>query len=336
MNLKKRVFITATGIIVIALAFVVCYAINTDEKINEEVKIPEYYNNTLATPYVPAELSFAGEKVPMDIYWVHENLEKELIIIAYQHSKTLHTFKRSPRFFPVIEKILKEEGVPEDFKYLCVAESNLENVISPAKATGYWQFLESTGKSFGLTINEDVDERYDLEKSTRAACKYLRGCKGRLGSWALAAAAYNMGEAGLSKNMEKQQTNIYWDLYLNQETSRYLYRILAYKMIFEYPQQYGVKLCKADLYYPVPFKEYKVEEAIPDLYKFAQNQGVTYLELKTLNPWLRNSKLTIGAQQYTIKLPEKPKTKFTELFNNVDKPCELLGDSMFHVKNRVD
>ena len=274
------------------------------------------YNNIITSPYIPEKITFAGEEVPLEIYWVRERLDRELINVVYQHSRTLQTFKKTPRFFPVIEKILKEEEIPDDFKYLCVAESNLENVISPAKATGYWQFLESTGKSFGLQINDEIDERYDLEKSTKAACKYLKDSKKNLGNWALAAAAYNMGEGRLKRNKETQQTNDYWDMYLNEETSRYLYRILAYKIVLENPEKYGLIVKKNDFYHPVPCDEVKIDKSIPDLETFALEKKITYLELKTLNPWLRNSKLTVSNKEYYIKIPRKSKNSYKELIDN--------------------
>ena len=273
----------------------------------------EHYSNVIAAPYIPTEITFAGEKVPLEVYWVRERLDRELINVVYQHSRTLQTMKRTPRFFPVIEQILKEEGVPDDFKYLCVAESNLENVISPAKATGYWQFLESTGKGFGLQISDEVDERYDLEKSTRAACQYIKDSKKNLGNWALAAAAYNMGEGRLKNNKITQQTNDYWDMYLNEETSRYLYRILAYKIVFENPKEYGLKVEKNDLYYPVPCNEINIDKSIPSLEDFALENEITYLELRMLNPWLRSSKLTVNHKEYKVKIPKKSKNSYKEL-----------------------
>ena len=311
--MKKNFWIT---FIILALAFLMLALTTVESK--EEVSIqsendPEYYSNVIASPYIPDKITFAGEDVPLNIYWVRERLDRELINVVYQHSRTLQTLKKTPRFFPIIEKILKEEKVPDDFKYLCVAESNLENVVSPAKASGYWQFLEGTGKSFGLQINEEVDERYDLEKSTRAACQYLKENKERLGNWALAAAAYNMGAGNLKKNMASQQTNDYWNMYMNEETSRYIYRILAYKVVFENPDKYGLKVRKEDLYYPVPCEEVSVEQPIPDLNVFALEKGITYLELKMLNPWLRNSKLTIHAKDYSIKIPKKSKNSYLEL-----------------------
>ena len=222
--------------------------------------------------------------------------------ICYQHSTTLLCLKRARRYFPVIEKILKEDTVPEDIKYLCVAESSLSNAVSPAKAVGFWQFLEATAKSYGLTINDDVDERYDLGKSTHAACKYLKKGKKSLGKWSLAAAGYNMGDGGVRKNVNNQSQDEYWDLYLNSETARYVYRILAYKLLFENPDLYGVRLNESDKYAPYDCEEITITSSVPNLYTFCQENGMTYKELKTLNPWLRSTKLTVSSgKSYTIK-----------------------------------
>lgn len=323
--MKIKFVLIATSILLIGSVFYIAFGDQANEsRVGDEVQTPMLYDNIIAAPYIPASLDFAGEKVPLDVYWVRENFDKEIIIMAYQHSRTLHILKRSPRFFPTIEKILKEEGVPEDFKYLCVAESGLENVVSPAKAEGYWQFLQGTGKNYGLTINDEVDERYDLEKSTRAACKYLKESKKKFGSWTMAAAAYNVGDNGLQKSVDRQVNDNYWDLFLNQETARYVYRIVAYKMIFENPSKYGIKLCTADLYYPIPCKNYEVKESIPDLPLFAKEQGITYLELKRLNPWLRNTKLTITPDRYTIQLPKKAKISYLQLLPEKENQYKLL------------
>ena len=257
----------------------------------------------LAPPPLPQHIDFCGEAVPTNLYWVKEGLDRELIIHLYQHSRTLLTLKRSARFFPVIEKILEEEKIPADMKYLCVAESNLENVISPAKATGFWQFMEATGKKFELEINDQVDERYHLEKSTRAACQYLRKLKKQFGSWALAAAAYNMGEGGLSKNMKEQEINNYWDLYLNQETSRYLSRCITYKLIFENPASYNIQMPATEYYKPIPCKEIVISETIDDLRIYCKENKILYRQLRELNPWIRDTKLTVGAgKSYTVKV----------------------------------
>lgn len=308
MNRKQKIVTIITSISICILIIISCFAVNINgKKLIAEEEGEGFYdgNNVISSPYIPSYLSFADENVPLHIYWVKERLDREIINTVYQHSRTLQTLKRVPRFFPVIEKILEEEGVPEDFKYLCVAESNLENVISPAKATGYWQFLESTAKSYGLIINEEVDERYDLEKSTKAACKYLKDSKKRLGSWSLAAAAYNMGEARLKKSIEQQKTDLYWNLHLNSETSRYVYRILAYKQVFENPEIYGIKVSDNELYHPVDVMDFPVNQPINDLYLFCEEQEITFLELKILNPWLRNSKLTTNHQRYILKMPKK-------------------------------
>ena len=261
-----------------------------------------YYTNVLANPPLPESLTFCGEKVPLDDPMVRESLDRELTAICYQHSTTLLCLKRARRYFPVIEKILKEDTVPEDIKYLCVAESSLSNAVSPAKAVGFWQFLEATAKSYGLTINDDVDERYDLGKSTHAACKYLKKGKKSLGKWSLAAAGYNMGDGGVRKNVNNQSQDEYWDLYLNSETARYVYRILAYKLLFENPDLYGVRLNESDKYAPYDCDEITITSSVPNLYTFCQENGMTYKELKTLNPWLRSTKLTVSSgKSYTIK-----------------------------------
>ena len=177
------------GLSVLLTIGLACYAIKQTEALNDDYTPHCYYDNTLSAPYIPEQLTFAGEEVPLDIYWVRESLDRELIGVCYQHSLTLMTFKLSGRWLPVIEPILKEEGLPDDFKYLCMAESNLRQVVSPAKAAGFWQFMDATAKLYGLEVREDVDERYHVEKATRAACRYLKGSKQRLDSWALAAAA---------------------------------------------------------------------------------------------------------------------------------------------------
>lgn len=317
MQNKRKQLIYLTAISLISVSFFICFLIfNFSFKQATAKEEPQSKTIITATtaPFIPTELEFAGESVPVDIYWVYEGLDKELIISTYQHSLTLLSLKRSARFFPIIEKILAEEAIPEDFKYLCVAESNLQNVISPAKATGYWQFMETTGRRYGLEINDEIDERYDLEKSTRAACQFLKDLKKKFGSWSLCAAAYNMGETGLQKNLDRQRCNNYWDLLLNAETARYVYRILSYKLIFERPYQYNFSLKNDDIYYPIPYKEITITEPIPDLYQFAAEQNITYRELKELNPWLRSSTLLkVKTKSYQIKVPQKSKNKRTDL-----------------------
>lgn len=286
-----------------------------------------YYQNIITAPPIPEMLDFAGDTVPLKIYWVREALERELINHCYQHSRTLQIVKRAGRYFPLMKQILEEEGVPKDFLYLCVAESSLENAVSPAKAAGFWQFMETTAKKYGLEIREEVDERYHLEKATHAACQYLKKCKEELGSWCLAAAAYNMGENGVKTAVKNQSSSNYWDLYLNTETARYLYRILAYKLMFENTAQYGIKVCASDIYHPVPCKEVTIDSPIDDLYAYAKANNLTYRELKSLNPWLRSTKLTFSpAKSYSLQLPVTPKQCYNELFRGIQNPRVLIND----------
>ena len=330
--MKQKTIIDILIFIILLFVFFFAYGDRYQVYNTDLDEAPEFYENMMAAPYIPKNIFFAGEKVPTEIYWVREALDKELTINCYQHSRTLQIFKKSGRYFPIIEKILEEEGVPKDFKYLCVAESGLDNVVSPVAASGFWQFMETTGKSFGLEINSEVDERYDVEKSTRAACRYIKGCKERLGSWSLAAAAYNMGETGISNAISNQKTNDYWNLYLNSETARYLYRIVSYKLLFEKPRQYGIILKNADLYYPIPCEEVVVKSTISDLYEFAGEYNILYRELKTLNPWLKNSKLTVRNKNYIIKIPQKSKLNYQYLYKDLKNPFDLLGDTVFHVE----
>ena len=329
---KKSVLLTIliSGLLC-AVGFCVGYAV-TQKQCEQE---PNYYVNKLTSPPIPDKLTFADEEVPLDVYWVREAMDRELVVNCYQHSKTLRILKLSARVFPVIEPILKEEGVPEDFKYLCVAESGLENVTSPAGAGGYWQFIASTAKLYGLEISNDVDERCNLEKSTRAACKYLKKCKNEFGSWTLAAAAYNRGEGGLSAAIEDQECHDFWNLWLNSETSRYLYRIISFKLIFESPQLYGVEMCPAEQYLPVECKELTVNTTIPSLPRFAKEHGVTYRELRNLNPWIKNNKLTVASgKSYTLKLPEKASQSYKRMIKKCENPFLKIGESLDSVKAR--
>ncbi len=307
MSRVKTIIIAAISVLVLTIfVIIICKkdgiaqaAVRND---GDTVATAEF---VFTAPYIPNEIDFAGEKVPLNIYWVREGVDRELITASNQHTLTILSMKRAGRWFPIIEPILKEEGLPDDFKYLCIAESNLQNVISPAKATGFWQFMEKTARLYDLEVREEVDERYDVEKSTHAACKYLIGSKKRLGTWSLAAAAYNMGEAGVKKQMTEQNCNSYWNLYLNQETARYMYRIIAYKLIFENPERYHYKLLPEDLYAPIACDTLHIDTTITSLSDFAQLQKITYRELKELNPWLRGKKLTVSTKSYTIKVPKK-------------------------------
>ena len=259
---------------------------------------------------VPDSITFAGESVPLENFDVKEALDKELHKITYWHSETFLYLKRAHRYFPEIEKILKENGIPDDFKYLAVTESGLTNTVSPAGAAGFWQIMKKTGKSYGLEINDEVDERYHFEKSARTACKYLKDAYRKYNNWALVAASYNLGQGNLDKQLNRQDASSYYDLLLNPETSRYVYRILAFKTIMENPQSFGFKFRKKDLYPPIPYKEITIDTAVTDFAAFAEKYRTNYKMLKFFNPWLRDSFLTNKYKKtYIIRIPEEGSRK---------------------------
>jgi hypothetical protein len=240
---------------------------------------------------IEGNLVFAGEEVPLKDNEVKERLDRELQVNAYWHSNTILSMKLSNRHFGEIERILLEEGVPADFKYLPLIESGFRDVVSPAGAAGFWQFLKGTAASYGLEVNGNVDERYHIEKSTRAACKYLKEAKATLGSWTLAAAAYNCGVAGVQQKMDQQKMTNYYDLLLNQETSRYVFRMLAMKIIYTNPKQAGFQIEAEELYQPYQYSTVVVDTSVSDLATFALERGIKYKELKMLNSWLRDTNL---------------------------------------------
>ena len=263
--------------------------------------------NHQGTPqYLPLKVDFANEEVPLKINDVKERFERELLINTYLQSSTLLILKRANRFFPVIEPILKQNNVPDDFKYLCVIESALTNATSAAGAKGFWQFMPETAKEKGMEISESVDERYHLAKSTQAACDYLLKAKVKFGSWTLAAASYNGGMGGISKQMESQKVTDYYDLLLTDETQRYVFRILALKEIMRNPKMFGFNLEKTELYNPIPTKIIEIDSSILDLADFSKTQGINYKILKIHNPWLRDKKLVnVAKKKYQIEIPNE-------------------------------
>ena len=247
---------------------------------------------------------FAGENVPMSNFDAVERLDRELSVNSYWHSSTLLNIKQSHRYFPIIEPILAKHGVPDDFKYLAVAESNLRNVVSYAGAKGVWQFMKPTGQAFGLEINGEVDERYHVEKATEAACKYLKDYYRQFGSWTLAAAAYNMGGPRVKRLMNEQQAGSYYDLNVNEETSRYVFRILAFKEILSDPSAFGFYVDDKEYYQPLEFRTVTVNTSVDNWGDFAKTHGTSYRLLKVYNPWLIDTKLTCsGKKDYVVKLP---------------------------------
>ena len=257
---------------------------------------------------IPEKVSFAGEKVPLDIIDVKERLDKELLVNTYWQSQGLLFFKRANKYFPEIERILEEKGVPNDFKYLALIESGLVNVTSPAGAKGFWQLMPKTAREHGLEVNKNIDERYDYIKSTEVACDYLLKGKKKFGTWTSAAAAYNMGIRGVSRELERQKVDNYYDLLLNDETSRYLFRVIAIKTIFENPKMYGFNYREKDLYTMPELKQIKVDSTIKNLADFAISQGINYKELKLYNPWLRENKLNNSSKrEYELNILVKEK-----------------------------
>lgn len=255
---------------------------------------------------IPHKITFAGEEVPLHYFDVRESLDRELQVNTFWHSQTVLLLKRANRYFPIIEPILKENGVPDDFKYLAVAESALTQAVSPSQAVGFWQILEGTGKELGLEITKEVDERYHIEKSTQAACKFLKKSYDQYGNWTMAAASYNFGRNGIARQMDRQMNENYYDMVLGEETGRYVFRILAIKAIFENPQAYGFYLNKADLYPGLRYKEVSVDSTISNIAQFASKFDTNYKIIKILNPWLRENYLNNKVKKsYAIKIPQK-------------------------------
>lgn len=279
-----------------------------DEEVTTELEpipVSENFQPFVAISYdLPESISFAGESAPLELPDVRERLDRELQVNIYLQSSTLFLLKRANRWLPRMTEILKAHNIPEDFKYLPLIESGLVNGVSPKEAVGYWQIREAAGKELGLEITKEVDERYDPIKSTEAACKYLKKAYEKFGNWTLAAASYNRGVAGVRSDLEDNQVDNYYDAHLNDETSRYVFRILAIKEIFEHPEKYGFKLKPEHLYHPEELKTIEVHETISNLVSFAKSNGSNYKILKRHNPWLRQPKLTVKkGKTYQILLP---------------------------------
>ncbi len=280
-------------------------------------------------PQIPQKVIFAGEEVPTDLYYVREAIDRELLTNVFWQSNLMLFIKRSYRYFPIIEPILKEENVPDDFKYLALIESSLTNISSPAGASGFWQFMKAAGTRHGLEINDEIDERYNLQKATHAACKYLKESYKNFDSWSCAAAAYNMGDGGLRGQMKKQKQTSYWELYLNQETARYVYRIIAAKLILENPNFFGIHLRHKDLYQPIPTKELAIDSSITNLVDFALEQKTTYRILKEFNPWLRGNSLPNKfKKRYIILLPKDGFLSYQKQISSIQNHFILYKDSL--------
>lgn len=254
---------------------------------------------------LPEKTNFAGEEAPLHFPDVQERFDRELLVNTYWQSNGFLFIKRMNKFFPIVEPILRKNGIPDDFKYLALIESGLQNIVSSAGATGFWQFMKPAAKEYGLEVSDEVDERYHLEKSTQAACDYLNAMKQEFGSWTLAAAAYNMGKTGVANQIKRQKQNNYYDLHLNNETSRYVFRILAVKEIFENPQRYGFNYHAQQLYKKDEVRYVEVSQGVEDWVDFAIEHGTNYKILRIYNPWIRSMKLTNKQKKtYQIALPK--------------------------------
>lgn len=304
MQILKNI-LAGIGLICISVLFI--FAMQkapSDGNLGKEQPILNDYN--VYALEMPEDLNFAGEAVPVENPDIYERMDRELLVNTYWQSNGLLMFKRAQKYFPIIEPILEKNGVPNDFKYLAVIESGLTNAVSPAGARGFWQIMKTTGRENGLEVNSNVDERYNLELATEVACNYLKKAKEKLGSWTLAAAAYNAGNAGISKRLNEQDVDNYYDLLLGEETGRYMFRIVALKEILNNPTKYGFNFNKDHLYKPIPTYKIEVDTAVTDFTQFAERFGINYKILKLHNPWLREKHLNNKSRKmYQIEIPKE-------------------------------
>jgi hypothetical protein len=305
-----------TAILTVSVICLTVYIFTKSSDSETAIEAAPVVASFAVSPEIPDEIRFCGERVDLTRYNAREGMDRELTGFTYFHSSTLLLIKRANRYFPVIEPVLARNGIPDDFKYLAVIESNLDpNATSAVRAVGLWQFLESTARQYGLRITPTVDERRSVSQSTEAACLYLKEAYRKYGDWLTVASSYNAGMGRISGQIGKQNENSVLNLYLVEETLRYPYRIFAAKLIFENPYKYGYVLKAENLYPPIACKEVRVSENIPDLVAYAQNYGITYLDLKLFNPWLRDTRLETGGYTYTILIPDRDRL-FHDRSNN--------------------
>ena len=303
MKTYKYLLLTLSACVIIAASFfLISNKLDSDAK-KQKVEVLSFADSVS----IPEYMEFCGKKISLDRIDMRERYDREINAFTYLHSTTMLLFKRANRYFPVIEPILKKYNIPDDFKYLAVIESNLSpRALSTAKAAGIWQFMPETGKDYGLEVNNQVDERYHIEKATVAACKYLSDAYLKYGDWATVAASYNAGTARISSELNNQMVNNSFDLLLVEETSRYVFRILAAKELFTNPYKYGFVLRKDDLFPVVRTLKVEVTSTIPNLAAFAKEYNINYFQLKEFNVWLRDNSLTIpanSAKKYIIDIP---------------------------------
>ena len=300
---KKYIYFLSTGFFLVSIIQLFTFSsyLRSEDELHQEHFNMKYGIFAIVQPDY---LDFAGEEIPIYSSEIWERIDKELLKNIYWQSNTMLYFKKANKYFPIIEPILREYNIPDDFKYLAVIESGLENVISPAGAAGFWQILKGTARDYGLEVNYAIDERYHLEKATVVACKYLRDSYNQFGSWTMAAASYNIGKNGARRNIKNQFSNNYYNLHLNSETSRYVFRIIAVKEIMKNPRKYGFMFREKDLYNMPNFKTIDVDSTIASLHDFAKLHEINYKLLKQSNPWLRISSLPDKSRRkYTLKIP---------------------------------
>lgn len=303
---KNSIHILATAAIALCAGATLPFLMSHTQ-LNEAESVISEVPYCVTPPTVPDKITFAGQTIDFKRYDHRERMDRELMSFTYMHSTTMLTVKRANRYFPIIEPILKANGIPDDFKYLAIIESNLNTLArSPAGAVGLWQFMPTTGKEFGLEVNANIDERYHIEKATRAACKYLKQAYAKYNNWLCVAAAYNGGQGRISSELQKQMASQAVDLWLVEETSRYMFRLLAAKAVISNPQRYGFLLKREHLYPPIPYKEVTVTTGISNLAEYARQQGITFAQLKDANPWLRQHELqNKSGKTYVLKMPSQ-------------------------------
>lgn len=327
----------ALGILVIIGIEV--FTFSSNEKKTEDQNFQQRFNEDyrIYSLTIPEDLKFCGEEVPVFDQDVYERLDRELLVNTYWQSNSMLFHKRASKWFPIIEPILKKNGVPDDFKYLAIIESGLMNVVSPAGATGFWQMLKGTAQGYGLEVNNYVDERYNVEKATEAACQYLKEAHDKYGNWTLAAASYNMGMNGLERQLDRQNVSNYYDLLLNSETSRYVFRIIAAKEILENPTKYGFHYRLKDLYMPPETYSVNVDTGISDLSAFAEKHGINYKILKIFNPWLRDTYLTNNSGKiYEIQFPKSGYHDFSSTEPPMSRDSLAIGTDTLDIDNGND
>ncbi|NMA73053.1 MAG: lytic transglycosylase domain-containing protein [Bacteroidales bacterium] len=300
--MKKGKYFNPIYIIILIIAFIPYLMGSTHLTMDSTTQVTES-----TTPEVPEAVTFAGEKLVLDRYDKREKMDRELMSFSFMHTNSHLILKRANRFFPIIEPLLQKNNVPDDLKYLMVIESSMNLLArSHAGAAGLWQFMPATGREYGLEVNKNIDERYHIEKSTTAACKYLKEAYSKYGSWLAAAASYNGGKNRITTELNRQGVDEITDLWLVEETSRYVYRLIAAKLFFENPQQFGIYLKKEQLYPPLKYKEVTITKEIADLSSFAKQQGINLALLKDFNPWLREYNLeNRSGRTYLLKIPTK-------------------------------